>query len=74
MSYEINRKLLDMRMVENGYNIKELSDHIGITRESLSKKLSGKQPLRLDECQMIKDALKLSNADVKQIFFTKTVD
>ncbi|MCI5533866.1 MAG: helix-turn-helix transcriptional regulator [Firmicutes bacterium] len=63
----MNANLLKGKMAEKGVNQKELAQAIGISINSMSRKLSGKREFQLSEAVAISDFLQLENPG--EIFF-----
>lgn len=62
----MNKNLLRAKIKENGFTQAEVAKLIGISSNSLSRKISGKQDFRLGE---IKALIKILNIErVEQIF------
>ena len=57
----MNANLLKGKMAEKGVNQKELAKAIGISINSMSRKLSGKREFQLSEAVAISDFLQLEN-------------
>ncbi|KOF57934.1 hypothetical protein AGR56_08980 [Clostridium sp. DMHC 10] len=54
-------------MARNEITIKELADKIGVNRDTMSGKLSGKRPLYLDEAFAINRTF-FPNKDIRYLF------
>lgn len=67
----MNTNLLRGKIVENGMTQAELAKLIGMSENSLSRKLLGKREFRLSEAIDICNVLKIDNP--KEIFFDRTV-
>lgn len=67
----INKDKFKAKVAEHGLTQKELSKTIGISNNSLSRKLNDKAPFTLGELQAIKDKLELTSQEVSDIFFAK---
>lgn len=63
----MNANLLKGKMAEKGVSQKELAQAIGISINSMSRKLSGKREFQLSEAVAISDFLQLENPG--EIFF-----
>lgn len=58
------------KMVERGVSARELADRLGISRDSMYRKL--REPARLitiREAKIIADALRLTEEEILEIFF-----
>lgn len=62
----MNRKLLRGKIAENEISQSELAKKIGISSQSLSRKLTGQREFKLSEVMRLCDALKID--DPVQIF------
>lgn len=58
---------LRVEMARKNIGISEISRAVGMNRDTLSRKLSGKSPLYLDEAFTIQKAL-FSDVDVSRLF------
>lgn len=58
------------RMVENGMNVEQLADAIGIDRATLYRKLNNAEKITIGEVVKMKEALFLDDADAYDIFLT----
>lgn len=67
----MNANLLKGKMAENQINQAQLADAIGISENSLSRKLLGKREFRLSEVVNICEVLNIKNP--RQIFFDLSV-
>ncbi|MEG0430274.1 MAG: helix-turn-helix transcriptional regulator [Anaerovoracaceae bacterium] len=65
----MNRNLLRGRIAEKGLTQQELANKIGISNNSLSRKMLGKRQFALGEVIRICDVLEIENP--KEIFFGK---
>lgn len=63
----MNANLLRSKIVEMGFTQSEVAKSIGISANSMSRKLSGKREFRLSEVIKICDLLKIT--DPERIFF-----
>lgn len=68
MEYKVNVLKLKAQMALQGYNITSLSEKIGVTRNTLSSLMNGKNPSYTLMCGII-DALQLFAQEAKEIFF-----
>ncbi|MFR7590264.1 MAG: helix-turn-helix domain-containing protein [Longibaculum sp.] len=65
---------LKIIMLRNGYTVKSLAKHIGISATSLSYKMNNKREFMSCEIKAIQNALHLSNEQRDFIFFAHDVD
>lgn len=63
----MNGNLLKAKIIEKGYTQKSLAKEVGISGNSMSRKLLGKRDFRLSEVIAICDVLEIDNP--KSIFF-----
>ena len=66
----MNVRLLKIKMLENDMTQTTLAHKIGISPQSLSRKLCGKRDFRLDEVVKICDCLRIENP--KEIFLQQS--
>lgn len=67
----INSELLDAKIEESGLRISFIIEKLGISGTAFYKKKSGEIPFRAAEIYVLKDLLRLSDADVEAIFMFK---
>lgn len=65
----MNSNKLRGEIVAHGYSLSSFSDAIGIKRTALYRKLKGITEFDRSEIERIADALSLSAAQIKDIFF-----
>lgn len=63
-----NGKLLG-RMKEKGYSQERLADYVGISANSLNRKLSGKTDFKASEIEKVSNALEIGNGELYDYFF-----
>ena len=63
---ELNK--LQGKIVEKGWNVETLADHIGVERSSMYRKLNNFEKITIGEAKKIVNALDLSNEDASNIF------
>ena len=56
------------KIVEKGWNVETLAEHIGVDRSSLYRKLNKFEKITIGEAQKIRIALNLSNEEASSIF------
>lgn len=67
-----NERMLRSKMTLNGDTQEKLAAYLGITRQTLSKKISGEYDFTQTEMSLIKNRYELSDEEFAQIF-TKEV-
>lgn len=65
----MDKNYLRGKMAAKAITQTELAKTIGMSSNSLSRKMNAKKDFTLGEVQAIKDALELDSADVLAIFF-----
>lgn len=63
---DLNR--LKGKIIEKGWNVETLAEHIGVERSSMYRKLNNFEKITIGEAKRIKDALNLSNEEASSIF------
>lgn len=72
--YGINVMLLRQKMLENGFiNIVDLAKAANVSRDTISKMLSGKTKPQTNVMYAIANALKLTCEEAGKIFFARIV-
>lgn len=56
------------KIVEKGWNVETLAEHIGVDRSSMYRKLNKFEKITIGEAQKIRIALNLSNEEASSIF------
>lgn len=56
------------KIVEKGWNVEKLAEHIGVDRSSMYRKLNNFEKITIGEAKKITSALELSNEDATFIF------
>lgn len=56
------------KIVEKGWNVEKLAEHIGVDRSSMYRKLNNFEKITIGEAKKITSALELSNEDATYIF------
>lgn len=64
----MNINKLKGKIVENGMNVEQLADGMGIDRSSLYRKLNNAEKITIGEAVKIKEVLQLSDDDAYDIF------
>lgn len=64
----MNINKLKGKIVENGLNIEQVADMIGVDRSTFYRKLNNADKITIGEAVKIKDALSLSDGDAYDIF------
>ena len=64
-----NRELLNERIDASGFKRQYIAEQLGITRESLGNKISGRSEFVASEIKTLCKLLRINNADMKRIFF-----
>lgn len=63
---DLNR--LKGKIVEKGWNVEMLAEHIGIDRSSMYRKLNNFEKITIGEANKITSVLDLSNEEASSIF------
>jgi len=66
----VNINKLKGKIVENGMNIEEFADRIGMHRTSLYRKLNNAEKITIGEAVRMKSELRMSDADAVEIFLS----
>lgn len=69
----INSRLLESKMVLHGYNIKEFSKKLGVSRNTISNLLRGKYKPSYPLMLAIIQELKLTPQEAADIFFARNL-
>ena len=56
------------KIIEKGWNVEKLAEHIGVDRATMYRKLNNFEKITIGEAMKIKEALNLSNEDASSIF------
>ena len=56
------------KIVEKGWNVEKLAEHIGVERSSMYRKLSNFEKITIGEAKKITIALNLTNEEASSIF------
>lgn len=64
----MNINKLKGKIVENGMNVEQLADAIGIDRSSLYRKLNNAEKITIGEAVKMKETLCMSDAEACEIF------
>lgn len=56
------------KIIEKGWNVEKLAEHIGVERSSMYRKLNNFEKITIGEAKKITVALELSNEDASYIF------
>lgn len=56
------------KIVEKGWNVETLAEHIGIDRSSMYRKLNNFEKITIGEARKITSALNLTNEEASSIF------
>ena len=56
------------KIVEKGWNVETLAEHMGVDRSSLYRKLNNFEKITIGEAKTITELLNLSNEDASSIF------
>ena len=70
----VNTALLQEKMKNNGFTIKELANRIGLSQTGLFNKIHNKREFKGSEINSMSIALRLTKADVNRIFFARDVE
>ena len=70
----VNLKELRASVEATGLKKKRIATLLGITRSSLTNKLNGRQPIKIDEARTIKLVTGMSDDDFIRIFFAPEVE
>lgn len=69
-----NTVLLSERIRQSGYKLQFLAERCGLTYAGLLPKLKGERDFKQTEITVLREMLKLSDADCNAIFFADCVD
>lgn len=69
-----DKNLLRSAMVAKGFTSESLAELLGISRQSFSYKLNSKRPFTSNEISIMSHELKLTPAQLVEIFFAKQVE
>lgn len=69
----VNQKLRDY-IKAHGFRTQWVADQLGITRAGLNYKFSGRSEFRASELAKLKMALRMSDEEVNDIFFSPEVE
>ena len=70
----VNVNKLKAKMVENGINVDEISDMIGVDRATFYRRLANNgETFSIKEADMIINVLNLTKDEVNSIFFSQIV-
>lgn len=64
----MNKNLLKSIIYKKGLNIKKVAEMLGITRISLSIKISGKTPFSIKDIKNLRKILGLTDKEIIKIF------
>ena len=64
----MNLHKLKGKIVEKGWNVETLAEHIGVERSSMYRKLNNFEKITIGEAKKITKALNLSNEEASSIF------
>lgn len=56
------------KIVEKGWNVEKLAEHIGVDRSSMYRKLNNFEKITIGEARKITEALNLSSEEATYIF------
>lgn len=65
----VNIECLNKKIDESGMTKSFIANAIGISRESLNNKITGKTEIKVSEAEKMIDLLRLSNEEVMNLFF-----
>ena len=69
-----NTKLLRRKIDESGYKLRYIAKQLGISYQGLMYKINNESEFKASEIQMLKNLLKLTDAEVQMIFFVSNVE
>lgn len=69
-----DKNLLRSAMVAKGFTSESIAELLGISRQSFSYKLNSKRPFTSNEISIMSHVLKLTPAQLVEIFFAKRVE
>lgn len=58
------------KIIEHGYNMESFAKAIGISRQTLTKKLNGSSEFTVSEIYKICETLNIANSEIGTYFFT----
>lgn len=64
-----NTKLLRKKIDESGYKITFVANQCGLSYQGFLKKVKGQSEFKVNEVQILKNTLNLSNKEADEIFF-----
>lgn len=67
-------ELLRKKIEQSGLKLTYVAERLGLTYQGFKKKLDGDTEFKASEIAVLKDLLKLSDAEVQAIFFDDDVD
>lgn len=67
-------ELLRKKIDKSGYKLQFIAEKCGLTYQGFKKKLDGDTEFKVSEVMVLKDLLKLTDAEVHDIFFVDNVD
>ena len=67
-------ELLRKKIDQAGFKLTWVAERLGLTYQGFSKKLKGETEFKASEVAILKDILKLTDAEVQAIFFESDVD
>lgn len=69
----MNSEALKRAINRRGLKIRYIAEKLGISHEAMYNKVKGKTEFKASEIAMLIDLLDLSDAEVREIFFTRKV-
>ena len=69
LKQKVNRELVKYYIARNKETMETLAKALGVTRASLSRKLTAELPLTLHEVQLIADRYHLTHEEIIEAFF-----
>jgi transcriptional regulator with XRE-family HTH domain len=65
----MNIRKLRGKMVEKGLTVESLATDLGVTKSTMYRKLSAGAKITIEDAQKIKESLKLTGDEARDIFF-----
>ena len=69
-----NTSLLKKKIDDSGYKLRFIAKQLGITYQAFLKKINNETEFKASEIAILKDLLKLTDEELKKIFFAVNVD
>lgn len=70
----VNLQLLASKIAQKGLKQAKICDEVGISRQSLNLKMSGKREFKINECYALAGLLGFDESEIRAVFFAPNVD